>query len=88
MEDGGGDNTKIDAAEKSLGYACELLGVDAKQLAQWLSHRRIQEQIYISKFYRAFVQAFKNIYLYYKFEHLDKKRFFHSLKLILNLENL
>merc|ERR1712176_1009345 len=42
MEDGGGDNTKIDAAEKSLGFACELLGVDAKQLAQWLSHRRIQ----------------------------------------------
>ena len=48
MEDGGGDNTKIDAAEKSLGFACELLGVDSKQLAQWLSHRRIQAWIEIS----------------------------------------
>jgi len=32
----------VDPAEKSLGYSCELLGVEATQLAQWLGHRRIQ----------------------------------------------
>ena len=42
LEDSGSDTTKIDPAEKSLGFACELLGVDTKQLAQWLGHRRIQ----------------------------------------------
>jgi myosin-5 len=42
LEEGNNEGTKIDQNSPSLGYVCELLGVEKSQLAQWLCYRRIQ----------------------------------------------